>query len=337
MAKNNRNETNSRAKLLETLLEAQGEIVPGSQLTQRLSSSRQAVFKTICALREEGLPVESIPQRGYRLAETENLQALSPTLIEFFLLENPLFKRCVYMRETDSTQKVLKKMAAQDAEGGVVALSEIQSEGRGRRGRSWCGAPGKNLTFSVLLRPKLKPGEVQLLNLAAGLAVKESLREYCGIPAELKWPNDILCRGRKLCGILSEAAGESDRIYYAVTGIGLNVNTAAEDFPEELRASATSTLIESGRSIPRWKLLIKLLERFAVYMELLASREGAEKLLALYRLGCDTVGREVRVIQDGETFTGRAVGISAEGALIVLTGEGEKIFAAADVFHLRMA
>ena len=336
MAKTN-DEATSRAMIFEMLMEKPGEIIPSSLLTQKLSSSRQAVFKAVCALRDEGIPVESVPQRGYRLDGIEGLQRLSPTMIEYFLRGNPLFNRCIYMKETDSTQKVIKKLALQEAEAGVLALTERQSEGRGRRGRSWQSLDEKNLMFSMLLRPALKPGEVQLLNLAAGLAVKETLRELCGIPAELKWPNDILCRGRKLCGILSEASGEPDRIYYAVTGIGINVNMESADIPDDISAVATSVCIESGRQFARWKLLVEFLDRFAGFMCLLTSRGGAAKLLALYRTSCDTIGKDIRVMQDEEVFNGRATDITPEGALVVQTGEGEKIFAAADVHHLRMA
>ncbi|MDO4560436.1 MAG: biotin--[acetyl-CoA-carboxylase] ligase [bacterium] len=330
-------EANSRARVFEMLMENPGEIVSSSQLTQRLSFSRQAVFKAVCALKDEGVPIESIPQKGYRLEALDGLQRLSPTMIEFFLQGNPLFNKCVYMKETDSTQKVIKKLARQEAEAGVVALTERQSEGRGRRGRSWQSPDEKNLMFSMLLRPALKPGEVQLLNLAAGLAVKETLTKLCGIPAELKWPNDILCRGKKLCGILSEASGEPDRIYYAVTGIGININMDAADIPGEISGVATSVYIESGRQFARWRLLIAFLERFAALMELLTAKDGAAKLLALYRTACDTIGKEIRVLQDEESINGRATGVTSEGALVVLTAGGEKIFAAADVHHLRMA
>ena len=247
MAKTAGEET-SRTKLFELLIKNPGEVVSSSRVTELLSASRQAVFKAACSLRDEGLPVESLPQKGYRLGDMEAVQALPPTAVEYFMRANPLFKKFLYFKEADTTQSVIKSLARQEAPAGIVACAETQNAGRGRRGRSWAGTPGKNLTFSALLRPKLKPGEVQLLNLAAGLAVKETLRAMYGIPAELKWPNDILCRGRKMCGILSEAAGEPDRIYYAATGIGLNVNMEPDALPPELRATATSALIESGRA-----------------------------------------------------------------------------------------
>ena len=313
MAKTAGEET-SRTKLFELLIENPGEVVSSSRVTERLSASRQAVFKAACALRDEGLPVESLPQKGYRLGDMEAVQALAPTAVEYFLRANPLFGKFLYFQEADTTQSVIKSLARQEAPAGIVACAETQSAGRGRRGRSWAGTPGKNLMFSVLLRPKLKPGEVQLLNLAAGLAVKETLRAMYSIPAELKWPNDIL---------------------YAATGIGLNVNMETDDLPPELREVATSALIESGKILPRWRVLVTLLGAFARYAELLDTKSGGAELLSIYRRECDTLGKEVKVIQDDETFTGRAKNVTSEGALVVEINSEEKIFAAADVHHLR--
>lgn len=328
-------ETNSRAVIFEALMENHGSIVSGAALADKLSISRQALSKNVAALKAEGLPVTSVSQKGYMLLDTNNSDALSPTLISYSLRGNPMFDRCICLKETDSTQSVIKKLARDGEKAGIIATAEVQEMGRGRRGRNWQSVSGKNLMFSMLLRPPLLPGEVQLLNLAAGLSLKNTLSTLCGLPAELKWPNDILCRGRKLCGILSESAGEAERIYYAVTGIGVNVNMTLEDIPGELGSIATSVLIESGKTWPRWKILVDFLDRFANAAGLLFSEGGAEALLALYRKECDTIGREIKVICDNETVSGIASGISGQGALIVKTTDGEKIFAAADVVHLR--
>lgn len=336
MAKFSGEET-SRAAVLEALIEGHGELVAGAALSQRLGMTRQAVFKLIGALKAEGLPVISEPQKGYMLGDLEEMDGISPTLVEYYLRGIPIFNRCLYFSEIDSTQKPIKKLALDDAPEGIIAVADTQTGGRGRRGRYWSSAAGENLTFSTLLRPQLRPSEVQLLNLAAGMAVKESLIELTGIPAELKWPNDILCRGRKICGILSEAAGEPDRVYYAVTGIGINVNMPESSMAPEIASIATSCLIETGRRLPRWRLLTAVLQRFGELMDLLSSRGGAPKLISLYRMSCDTLGQEIRVEQDEKIYTGRAVGVADDGSLRVLTDDGEKTFAAADVHHLRMA
>ncbi|MDY9920664.1 MAG: biotin--[acetyl-CoA-carboxylase] ligase [Synergistota bacterium] len=326
----------SRYRLLEYLAASEGEFVPGSVLTEKLGFSRQALFKHICALREEGLEITSVPQKGYMIRNLSDTDHMSRTLIDFLLRDDPLFNKSIYFPTITSTQHAIKKLAQQDAPEGIVAVADEQTEGRGRRGRSWHAPAAKNLLFSVLLRPELRPGDVQLLNLAAGLAVRSVLKDKYQVDAKLKWPNDILVNGRKICGILSEAAGEPDRIYYAVTGIGINVNFTEDEMSEEVKDIATSIRIEKGHTVPRPLLLSHILHSLSSYILDLKKTDGKEKLLFSYRKECDTIGREISVIQDDEKFTGTALGITEQGALIVKVGEKEKIFAAADVTHLRM-
>lgn len=337
MPKRGFEEAANKTEAFRLLYEGRGSVMPGSALAARLGISRQAVNKIVNSLKEEGLPVTSIPQKGYALGDTDGCDSLSPALVEYFMKDMPPFRRFIYAEETDSTQKLIKMFAQAGEKEGLAAAAGTQTEGRGRRGRTWQAPKDKNLMFSLLLRPALKTGEVQLLNLAAGMAVKRTLKQAASIPCELKWPNDILCGGKKLCGILSEAAGEPDKIYYAVTGIGLNVNMEAGDFPEELRETAASLKTETGREWPRWKLLIGILKEFSALLRLLEEKDGAQRLAELYRAECDTLGRNIRIIQDDETATGKAVGITPEGALIANTEDGTKIYAAADVQHLRLA
>ena len=327
----------SRARLFKLLNERAGQTVPGSYLTEKLECSRQAVFKLVAALRGEGIGITSEQQKGYRLESYENSDALSPTLLDFLLDGNPLFHKCLCFEELPSTQIIIKKLAAQDAPQGVVAAADSQTEGRGRRGRGWQAPAGRNLSFSMLLRPNLRPGEVQMLNLAAGIAVRRTIERYYNLKTELKWPNDVLCGGRKLCGILSEAAGEPDRIYYAVTGVGLNVNLRAEDISADICDIATSLLIETGAPVPRTMLLARLLDEFAALVLDLDSPGGAARLMASYKSECDTIGKRVLVLQDGAEFRGTAEGVTEQGALIVNINENMKTFAAADVQHLRRA
>ena len=326
----------SRLKLLEALAGSPDGMAAGSLLAERLHCSRQAVFKLVCALRGEGIGIESIPRKGYRLRGLETIDSPGATLIEFMLEGNPLFHSCAYFKETESTQSVLKKLAQQGAPEGIIAVADCQTAGRGRRGRRWQTPAGKDLMFSMLLRPALKPGDVQLLGLAAGIAVRDVIRTYYNVSAELKWPNDVLVNGRKVCGILSEAAGEPDRIYYAVTGIGINVNVAAGEMDEEIRETATSLMIETGRAVPRPRLLVRILDLFAELVLSIGTKEGRAELLSRYRDSCATLGREVRVVQDGEEFRGFAAGITQQGALIVNIDGAGVVFAAADVHHLRL-
>ena len=329
-------EFSSRSRLLEYLAESEGNFIPGSVLTEKLDFSRQALFKLVCGLRKDGIEIESIPQKGYMLKNIRETDSMSSTLIDFFLKDNPVFNKSIYFPIITSTQHAIKRLAQQNAPEGIVAVADEQTEGRGRRGRSWHAPASKNLLFSFLLKPELKPGDVQLLNLAAGIAVKSLLKDQYRVDAVLKWPNDLLVNERKICGILSEAAGEPDRIYYAVTGIGLNVNFSEEEMPEEVKEIATSLSIETGHTISRPLLLSRILDNLASSVLDLKKADGKEKLLSSYRKECDTLGREVSVIDDEKNYTGTAIDVTDQGALVVKVGNKEKIFAAADVHHLRM-
>lgn len=329
-------ESSSRSRVLAYLAESEGEFIPGSVLIKKLGFSRQALFKLVCGMRKDGIEIESIPQKGYMLKNIRETDSMSSTLIDFLIKDNPVFNKSIYFPSITSTQHAIKKLAQQNAPEGIVAVADEQTEGRGRRGRSWIAPSSKNLLFSFLLRPELKPGDVQLLNLAAGIAVKSVLKDQYMVDARLKWPNDLLVNERKICGILSEAAGEPDRIYYAVTGIGLNVNFTKEEMPEEVKEIATSMRIERGHSIPRPLLLSRILDELASSVLNLKKTDGKEKLLSSYRKECDTLGREVNVMEDEKNYTGTAVDVTDQGALVVKVGKEEKIFAAADVHHLRM-
>lgn len=327
--------SNSRFKLLSLFVEAGESVVSSSALTCKLGMSRQSVFKLVGALRDEGLEIESIPQKGYILRNPFDTDALSPTLIDYLLRDDPIFSKCLYMAEVDSTQQILKKLAQADAPEGIIAAADRQTQGRGRRGRLWFSPRCKNLYFSILLRPKLAPGDVQLLNLAAGIAVCRALKECHGVGAELKWPNDVLANGKKICGILSESAGEPDRVYYAVTGIGVNTNLSREDMSGDIADVATSVFMETGKFTPRALLLTQIFTRISALVEILGGEDGNARLLAIYRQYCATLGSKVRVTDDGREYIGTAEDITGQGAIIINIDGRRKIFAAADVFHLR--
>jgi len=329
--------SNSRFKLFSLLAEAYPKTVPSRLLTESMGITRQAVFKLAAALREEGLEIESNPQKGYALNNLYGTDSLSQTLIDYLLKDDHVFTKCVSLPEVNSTQLVIKKLAVQDAPQGIVAVSERQTHGRGRRGREWSSPRGKNLYFSVLLRPKLAYGDIQLLNLAASLAVRGALEEDYGVAAEIKWPNDVLANGKKICGILSEAAGEPDSVYHIVTGVGVNVNLAHEDLSHEIAETATSVFMESGKMAARPLLLARIFSRLSAFIEMLGAKNGKTRLLRFYRENCATLGKEVIIIEDDKKYLGIARDITEQGAIIVSVDGVDKIFAAADVRHLRAA
>ena len=237
-----------------------------------------------------------------------------------------------------STQTPAKDAARLGAAHGSVFVTDFQSSGRGRRDRGWTTSPGVDLTFSVILRPDIDAVHAPLLNLAAALAVGGALEKiFEGISGGLKgfigikWPNDVMSNGRKICGIICETAGAKERIDFAVLGIGVNVNGTAADMP-----GATSIFIETGRKIILPMLLGEILSNLDELAGMTESENGRAALVDMYRKKSCTLGRRVRVItEDGETL-GVASDITDGGALSVTDDEGRVyIFHAADVVHAR--
>ena len=230
----------------------------------------------------------------------------------------------VYKETTDSTNNDAKAAAEAGAAGGFVFLSENQTAGKGRRGNSWNSRPGDCLTFSVLMRPKLPPEKFSLLALVMGLAVSESCEALSGLPSQIKWPNDVLIKSRKVCGILVEAGSGMD---YAVTGCGINTGFGRP--PEELADKAVYLSEAAGREISREDMLIEVLKRFSAYTEILEKEGGFAALKAAYEKRLVNIGRDVAVLSPKGTVTAKCLGIDGDGALLIEkeNGETEKVTA----------
>jgi BirA family biotin operon repressor/biotin-[acetyl-CoA-carboxylase] ligase len=204
---------------------------------------------------------------------------------------------------------------------GVVVFAESQTKGRGRLGRSWVSSQGKGLWFSVLLRPALSPQAATQMTIASATALARALRKAAGVECEIKWPNDILVRERKLCGILTEMSAELDKIKYMVLGIGVNVNFEREDFPVELREIATSLAIESGRKFKRAEVAAEILRQLEVDYARIRSGQF-ESVASEWEDQCTTIGRNVEIACGKRVVNGRAESLDREGALLVRTQHG---------------
>ena len=231
-----------------------------------------------------------------------------------------------YAPELPSTNAVLKEMARQGAPHGSVAVCHHQTAGRGRMSRSWETPAGEALTFSVLLRPRLRPEEAQLCTLAAAVAVAGMISgRFPGLKARIKWPNDVVVEGRKVCGILSEAGFGADGLDYVVTGVGLNVNQQA--FSGELADKAASLLGLLRRTdgdaqpLNRAELLRDFLSRFEEQMDRLEDG-GFAAIRPMYEELSATIGQAVQVIAPTESYTGTARGVDETGALLVERQDG---------------
>ena len=221
-----------------------------------------------------------------------------------------------------STNELAKEMAASGAPEGTTILAREQTLGRGRLGRSWASAAGQGLYMSVILRPAVEARRFAVMTLAAAVSVAETLEGSFAIPADIKWPNDVMVSERKVCGILLETASEGQNLEYAVLGIG--VNLSQREFPDELRNSATSLFLESGRLIEPREFLWPLLDRLQYWYQV--STDGPGPVLARWeQMSSYARGCAVRVTSVAKEFVGLTGGLSESGALIVQLVSGERI------------
>jgi BirA family biotin operon repressor/biotin-[acetyl-CoA-carboxylase] ligase len=304
--------------ILSALREAAAGSVSGADLSRELGISRAAIWARIEELRELGYDIEASPHLGYRLLST-------PDLLHADDLHSRLGRTLVIGREirvferTTSTNDVMARLARDGAKEGVVVFAESQSRGRGRLGRLWISPARKGLWFSVLLRPELTPQSATQVMIAAATALARAIRQETGMLPEIKWPNDILIHGKKVAGILTEMSAELDRVKTIVLGIGVDVNLAASEFPEDLRQIATSLSIERGQPIDRAELAVAILRELDRDYERLR-RGNFEAVAAEWREHCTTLGRNVAIRMGDRVIRGRAESLDPDGALL-LRGE----------------
>jgi len=317
-----------RTAILELLKQKAGEYISGEDISQTMKVSRTAVWKHIRTLKQDGYAIESHPRLGYALRK--NTDRLLPAEIKANLACTVLGQEIYYFNEIDSTNNQAKKLAVDGCPEGTIVVAEAQGDGRGRLSRSWFSPYGKGIFLSVVLRPPFSPMEAAKCTLMAAVAVNRAINDVTGLGCGIKWPNDILCQDRKVVGILTEMSAEIDAINHIVIGIGINVNIDQQDFPSDLATTATSLAVACGRPVSRIKLLsIILAELEAVYTEV--KKSGFEPVLAAWRAQSLTLGRKVNVHGIDRNFSGEAVDIDDDGALLIKTPQGIERVMAGDV------
>ena len=251
-----------KQKLLELLQSTEG-FLSGQELSDHLNVSRTAVWKVMKSLEEDGYEIEAVRNKGYSLKKEPDI--LTKESCASRINTKWLGKNLMVYDVTDSTNTRLKLAGEQGAPNGSVAVANAQEAGKGRLGRHWETPKGSALAFSLLLRPQIQPENASMLTLVAALAVSRAIDEFAGIKTQIKWPNDIVYQGKKLCGILTEMSADMDQIHYVIVGIGINVQVT--DFPKEIQNTATSLKLVTGKTLLRNKLLAKVLEEFEVLYE----------------------------------------------------------------------
>ena len=293
----------NRDKILELLQKERLSFVSGEDLSQRLGITRAAVWKCIAALRKEGYEIESRTRMGYRLCAVPD--RISAEVIARQISTAVVGRNIECFRCIDSTNNYAKQRAQNGAQDGLVIVAERQSDGRGRCGRSFESEVEKGVYMTVLLRPEVMPQEILPITALAAVAACNAVERVCGVRPGIKWTNDLVLNGKKICGILTEMAleGESGRIQYVALGIGINVNHTAMDFSQEVGKIATSLAAETGKTVSRSALIAALLEEIdQLYAQI---GKNLSDYLSAYKKDCVMLGKEVRVL--GGTHEYRAI------------------------------
>jgi BirA family biotin operon repressor/biotin-[acetyl-CoA-carboxylase] ligase len=289
----------------------------GEELARRLGCSRAAVWKRIAVLRRRGYRIAGQRASGYTLAAVPD--RLGPAELAPHL--RGAWRDVHWLAETDSTQRVARDLARAGAAEGTTVIAERQTAGRGRLGRTWHSPAGQNLYCSVVLRPPLEPAAVPQLGLVVGVAVAAAVAEATGLRPAIKWPNDVLLGGRKVCGILTEMEAEVERVHHVIAGIGVNLNLEARAFPRDLRRKATSLRIATGRRVDRAAFTAGLLAALeARYGRFLTG--GFPSVRSEWESYSALTGRSVVVAAPGDEVGGRVLGLDADGALRVRRADG---------------
>ena len=321
-----------RQDILDFLIQHKDEFVSGQQISEQLGISRTAVWKHIRVLKQRGYVIESYTKKGYCLREAPEL--LSEQAIEEGLSTKVVGRHIVYRERVDSTNNVAKKLADEGAPEGTIVVAEEQTGGRGRINRSFFSPFAKGVWFSLILRPNIPPMEVSKMTLLAAVAVARAIRHHGLTDCGIKWPNDILVKGRKMVGILTELNGSAEKVNYIIMGIGVNTGITAEDLPKDLQSIVTSFAREGVR-VSRLALLETLLKEIEGLYQTVC-RDGFAPVLAEWRALSCMLGQDVTVTSIDKTFSGKAVDIDENGNLLVATPEGVEVVMAGDI-HVRPA
>ena len=303
------------------ILEARrGEAVSGEQMAADLGLSRAAVWKAVSGLKDRGFRIDATPNRGYTLESDGG--CLHPETIRRHLRSAGDFRLRVYEEVRGSTNDLAREAALRGEPEGLVVVADTQTAGRGRQGRTFVSPPGTGVYLSLLLRPKLPAAEAVAVTGIAAVAAARAIGDVGGGSAGIKWVNDLYLRGKKVCGILTEAAMdmESGGLDYAVLGIGVNLFSPPGGFPPELAEVAGAVFPGKPEDDERSRLIAAILDRFLPLYRALPDRGWLEE----YRARSILTGREVRFIREGREHRGLVLGVDDAARLLIRLEGGEE-------------
>ncbi len=314
-------------KILNLLRATKIGFLSGEELARKCGISRTMVWKHIKSLERDGFGIEAVPSQGYRITSTPDI--LRKADIKQGLKTRVIGKELILLSEVSSTNTIAQEMAISGAPEGTVVIAETQTSGKGRLGRKWISPKG-NLYLSVILRPDIAMHKAPLVTLMGAVAVASAIRKKCRLDPGIKWPNDVLLSGKKVCGLLSEMSAEQDRIRYLVLGIGVDVNMELRALPADIEAVSTTLAREAGKEIDRTLFLRHLLRELdSWYASFLANEQDVLREWMSLNM---TVGSRVQVSGAGRIVEGLAQRIDSEGRLVIRQDDGSiQTVAAGDV------
>jgi BirA family biotin operon repressor/biotin-[acetyl-CoA-carboxylase] ligase len=308
----------NKKAIISILRKSEGTPVSGQEIGEKLGITRAMVWKYIKALRKEGYDVRSSPKTGYILDSCPD--KIDPEMLQNILKTTLIGSDVHYYSELESTNNTAREIAPQVSEGTVI-IAETQKSGRGRLGKEWQSVSG-GLWLSLILKPSIPLENLSRVTLVAGIAVTNALRSI-GVDAHIKWPNDVLVKGKKICGILTEVSAEIGKVDYVILGIGINVNVKLSELTDDVRRNSTSVSYEIGKPLDRTSFLASLLYELEQQYIRFKTRQFTEIVDEWINLS-DTIGRNVRVKTPIMLIEGKAIGITEKGALVVLDQNGKK-------------
>lgn len=316
-----------KEEILRLLRSADGYI-SGQELCNRFGVSRTAVWKAINQLKEAGYEIEAQQNKGYRLMAAPDL--MTEAEIKSLMYTDWVAKEVLYFDTIDSTNTKAQELAEKGYPSGTLVVADKQESGKGRRGRSWVSPSGTGIFMTLMIKPDINPNNASMLTLVAALAVAKAITSVTGEEALIKWPNDIVINGKKVCGILTEMNAQFDYINHIVVGIGINVHN--ESFPEEISQMASSLMIEAGgKRFHRAQIIAETMSYFEQYYDTFLKTQDLSALVREYDELLVNRNKSVRVLDPKEPFDGKAMGITPKGELIVDTWESRKLVSSGEV------